>query len=145
MKALTVVAAALLVAMPALAEDPLIIYPAEGQSKEKQLEDEGQCFIWAREETGFDPTEAVVEVEDPKKKRGGAVRGAAIGAAIGDDSDAAAKGAAVGAARQGRKNRRAQAAADKEREAQEAAIAEQRALFRKATMACLEARGYTVK
>jgi len=125
--------------------DELIVFPAKDQSKEQQETDEVACFIWAKEETGFDPATAVVEVADPQKKRGGAVRGAALGAVIGDDSDATATGAAVGAARQGRQNRRAAAAADKERARQEAELAEKRERFNKATMACLEAKGYTVK
>ena len=33
----------------------LIIYPAQGQSKEQQKGDEGECYIWARDETGIDP------------------------------------------------------------------------------------------
>jgi hypothetical protein len=40
-------------ALPATAD--LIIYPAEGQDSATQDKDEGECFIWARNETGIDP------------------------------------------------------------------------------------------
>ena len=67
----------------ALADDP-IIYPADGQSAEQQRDDEGQCFVWARDESGFDPL-APPEVDKAaaQQRRGGALRGAAAGAIIG--------------------------------------------------------------
>ena len=33
----------------------MMIYPANGQNAEQQKTDEGECFIWARDETGIDP------------------------------------------------------------------------------------------
>ena len=144
MKTFTVVVGALLFSGTAVADD-LVIYPAEGQSEDLQKSDEAECFIWASDQSGFDPANAVVVVDAPDKKRGGAVRGTALGAAIGDDSDAAKTGAAVGAARQARQNKRAMAAAEKERQQKEAEMAKKREQFNKANVACLEGRGYSVK
>ena len=39
---------------PAAAEDP-IVYPAKGQSAEKQQQDEIECHEWATKDTGIDP------------------------------------------------------------------------------------------
>ncbi len=107
--------------------------------------DEGECFVCARDASGFDPLAVVAKVEDSKKKRGGAVRGAVLGGVIGDDSDAAKTGAAVGAARQGRRNRQAQKAADEQQKKQDAELAAKREQFDKANSVCLEGRGYSVK
>ncbi|MCH9693597.1 MAG: hypothetical protein K0U72_03730 [Gammaproteobacteria bacterium] len=38
--------------------DRLIIYPAAGQSDETRDKDRYECHTWAKEETGFDPTDA---------------------------------------------------------------------------------------
>ena len=47
---------ALLVSAPVAASAQTIIYPAKGQSSEQQQKDEGECMVWARNETGVDPT-----------------------------------------------------------------------------------------
>lgn len=125
--------------------EPLVIFPAKDQTKEQQKKDEVACYLFAVDETGFDPAEAKVEVDDPERKRGGAVRGAAAGVIIGDDSESTAIGAGVGAARQARQNRKAQEAAAEERKKQEAEIAAKKEHFRKAQSVCLEAKGYLVK
>ena len=74
-------------AMPKPATLGLAVYPGSGQDAIKQGKDEGECYTWARQQTGIDPTVATAPapVEAPK---GGAVKGAARGAA---------RGAAVGA------------------------------------------------
>ena len=33
----------------------VIIYPANGQDSAQQNSDEGECFVWAKDETGIDP------------------------------------------------------------------------------------------
>jgi hypothetical protein len=141
----------------------LFVYPGSGQDAAKQGQDENECYLWARGQTGIDPTVAtqVAEVEAPK---GGAVRGAARGAArgavvgevadnrtIGDEGhldagEGAAAGAAVGAAR----GRRAQKKAEKKAEAQAQQAAQtqdtqKKETFKKAWGVCLEGRGYSVK
>lgn len=39
------------------AQNDLIIYPKNGQSKEQQAADQFECHNWARGQTGFDPTQ----------------------------------------------------------------------------------------
>jgi hypothetical protein len=39
------------------ASDDLIIYPKNGQSKDQQAADQFECHSWAKNQTGFDPTE----------------------------------------------------------------------------------------
>ncbi|HWJ37125.1 MAG TPA: DUF6515 family protein [Steroidobacteraceae bacterium] len=43
---------------PQSAQDDLIIYPKNGQSKDQQAADQFECHSWARNQTGFDPTQA---------------------------------------------------------------------------------------
>ncbi len=42
---------------PAVAQDDLIVYPKNGQSKDQQAADQFECHGWARGQTGFDPTQ----------------------------------------------------------------------------------------
>ena len=78
----------------------LIIYPAQGQSKEQQKSDEGECYIWARDETGIDPlAQGAVAPPPAQQSSGGAIGGAAGGAIIGgivDGRTGAKTGAKVG-------------------------------------------------
>jgi hypothetical protein len=122
-----------------------IIFPANGQSEEQQQQDEGFCFSWAKKETGFDPLASIEEIKDPKKSRGGALRGAAIGTVIGDDQEAAQRGAVVGLARQGRRNKMAQKSVDNKNQQIEAEHQANQQHFNKANAACLEGKGYVVK
>jgi hypothetical protein len=41
---------------PPVAE-PLFVYPKQSQSEERQAQDRYECHRWAREQTGFDPTQ----------------------------------------------------------------------------------------
>ncbi len=66
----------------------LFVYPGSGQDAAKQNQDENECYLWARGQTGIDPTAAPTQAAPPDAPKGGAVKGAARGAA---------KGAAVGA------------------------------------------------
>ncbi len=130
-----------------------IVYPAQGQDQAQQSEDEGACFVWARDRTGFNPLATPsAPAAVAEEKRGGALRGAARGAAVGaivGDSDDAKKGAAAGAAlgrmRQNRRNREASSAAASETAAVQAQTNAGRAEYDRAYGACLEGRGYTVK
>ena len=147
----------------------VVVFPAKGQTADKQSQDEGECFTWSKSQTGFDPMNPAASAPPvqaaappPPPQSGqrvrGAARGAAAGAVIGeiandDASEGAAVGAAVGAVRGGRQKRQAnaqaqeQAAAQQQQAAaqQQAAINEQAALFKKGFGACLESKGYTVK
>lgn len=147
----------------------VVVFPAKGQSAEKQSADEGECFTWSKTQTGFDPMNPAASAPPvqaaapppppPSGQRArGAVRGAAAGAVIGEvaDNDAgkgAAIGATVGVMKGGAEKRKAQAAAQEQAAQsqqqataqQQAAVNEQAALFKKGFGACLESKGYTVK
>ncbi len=119
------------------------VYPAKGQSPQKQKSDEAACYSWAVQQTGFDPAKPAAAPAQPAGPTGARVRGAAAGATVGaitgnDRSDAAVAGA-VGAASAQRGQKRQQARAEQQQTSQ------QQASFQKARGACLEGRGYTVK
>lgn len=42
---------------PQSTPDDLIVYPKNGQSNEQQAADRFECHAWARNQTGFDPTQ----------------------------------------------------------------------------------------
>ena len=147
----------------------VVVFPAKGQTPQKQSQDEGECYAWSKGQTGVDPMapapaataapaqEATAAAPGGQRARS-AVRGAAAGAVIGEVADDdAGKGAAIGATagvlKGGADKRRAQAqaeqeAAKKQEEAAQqhtAATQEQLNLFKKGFAACLEPKGYTVK
>jgi len=142
----------------------LAVYPGKGQDATQQSKDEGECYTWARQQTGIDPTVAATPAPVAEAPKGGAVKGAARGAAkgaavgaVGDDDrvrdegnldagEGAAAGAAVGAA----KGRRAQKKGQKQAEGQakqaaQAQDAGNKDTFKKSWGACLDGRGYSVK
>jgi hypothetical protein len=141
----------------------VVVFPAKGQSAEKQSQDEGECFTWSKSQTGFDPMNPAASAPPvqaaappPPPPSGqrvrGAARGAAAGAVIGevangDASEGAAVGATVGVLKGGAEKRKQQAAAQEQaaQQQQQAAVNEQAALFKKGFGACLESKGYTVK
>ena len=147
----------------------LVVFPAKGQTPQKQSQDEGECYAWSKGQTGVDPmapapaaapapAEQAAAPPPSGQRARGAVRGAAAGAVIGEvaDNDAgkgAAIGATVGVVKGGAEKRRAQEQAQqdaaKKQEAtvqqQTAATQEQLNLFKKGFAACLEPKGYTVK
>ena len=126
------------------------VYPAKGQSAQKQSTDDTQCLAWAKQDTGIDPA-AVAAAPPPQtgpqgERLRGAVRGAAGGAVIGEiANDDAGKGAGVGAAAGvlagGARSRRNQAA-----QAQQAQAAKTQTIdtYYRAYGACMKGRGYTV-
>jgi hypothetical protein len=142
----------------------LMVYPGSGQDPAQQSKDENECYAWAGQQSGVDPTAAPKPAAETEEARGGAVRGAARGAAkgaavgaIADDGRVrdegnldAGEGAAAGATAGAVKGRRAQKKANKQAQAQaqQTAQAQDTAAkdtFKKAWGACLEGRGYTVK
>jgi hypothetical protein len=151
-------------AVPKPATLGLAVYPGSGQDAAKQGQDESECYTWARQQTGIDPTAAPAPPPKTEAPKGGAVKGAARGAArgavvgevvdnntIGDEGHLdAGEGAAAGAAAGAAKGRRAQKKAGKQAEAQaqhtaQAQDAATKDTFKKSWGACLEGRGYTVK
>ena len=73
------------VSITALADD-LFIYPSKNQSAERQDKDKWECRAWATKQTGFDPAARATASSPPPAReapKGGLVRGAAGGAALG--------------------------------------------------------------
>jgi uncharacterized protein YcfJ len=148
----------------------MVVFPAKGQTSQQQSQDEGECYAWAKGQTGVDPmapppaaqaAQQTASASTPKadgSRLRGAARGAAAGAVIGevangDASDGAAIGATVGVVAGGRQSRKnQQQAAEQATQQQTAATQQQQAaqqqqldLFKKGFAACLEPKGYTVK
>lgn len=138
-------------------------YPTKGQGPEQLEKDKAACFTWAKGQTGFDPMtpaptpdkSAVPDAQDAKRGSGvrGAARGAALGAIGGAIAGDAGKGAAVGAGvgaaggrmRANQTERQAAAQAGSDYESRLAAYEQQRATWQRASSACMEGRGYSVK
>ena len=120
-----ILAAPILFASPALAEDPpsgtlastmeVYVFPTEGQDASQQSKDEASCFEWAVDNTGSDPFSLDKEAEANEELAAaemeaaeatgqgagarGALRGAAAGAIITEVTGGdASEGAAYGAA-----------------------------------------------
>jgi hypothetical protein len=152
------IAAALVVAaLPAdlaLAAD-LYVYPQKGQNAEQQAKDEAECRAWATGQTGFDPatTPPPTHGSASQAPQGGAGRGAArgaatgavVGAIAGDAGTGAAAGAAGGALIGGMRRRDQQQQQDAQYQQQVQAYNARQAEWKRATGACLEGRGYSVK
>jgi len=128
------------------------VYPAKGQSPEQQKKDEGECHVWAAQQSKYDPTKPPQKTAAAKPTTatgttpgaglGGAARGAVVGGVMGDAGAGAAAGA-VAARGQSRRQNAAQA-----QQQQQAATQQDQAgmaAYQKARSACLEGRGYTVK
>jgi hypothetical protein len=132
------------------------VFPANNQTPDQQAKDSNDCYAWAKQQTGVDPTNPTVPQKADTSQTGkgaavkGAAKGAAAGAAIGAITGDAGKGAAVGATaggmagvgakRQGKKQAEAQA-----QQQQQAAVNQQIDSFKKAYSACMEGKKYTVK
>ena len=134
----------------------LYVYPSKNQTKQKQKEDEFECYKWAVEQSGIDPLN-LPKVEAPPAQTGptgaavgGAAKGAAVGVAIGAIAGDAGKGAAIGAVAGGVAGRRAgkQAQAQQNQQAQAAVTKTEQEMkdsFKKAFSVCIEGKGYTIK
>lgn len=138
------------------------IYPARGQSERRADRDRYECYLWAVQQSGFDPGRApapsreLVRVEpDPPTGYGtatGAVAGAVVGAAVANPQrtlEGAAIGAVVGGvaghAADSAREARAQAVEERLNERRDARHDPRADHYRRAMTACLEGRGYTVR
>jgi hypothetical protein len=148
---LFVVIGVLFMTSEAFAGMDVFVYPSKGQTKEQQEQDEFSCYKWAKEQTGFDPTQPMQQAAAPAPQ-GGAAKGAAKGAAIGAIGGAiggdAGKGAAIGAgvgaaggAARRRKGEQQQAAAQQKAKQEYSAEVDG---YKRAFSACMTGRGYTV-
>lgn len=149
---ITIGAALTLLAFGVVAQKP-IVYPAKGQSAEQQSKDDGECYVWAKQNTGIDPASppqsSQATSNQPATPRGGIARGALAGAAVGaigdnDVGNAAAKGAVIGGVAQ-RSKRRGQEEVQAQ-QAKQAQGQEQQDIstYHRAYSACMSGRGYTV-
>ena len=141
-KQVAIGAAILSLAFAAAAQKP-VVYPAKKQSQAQQGKDDGECYVWAKQNTGIDPANPPKSSAPPppEQKKGGVVKGAAAGAAVGaiggnDVGNAAVKGAAVGGVAQHARNRGAQQQAAQSQQAMQT--------YYRAYGACMSGRGYTV-
>ena len=134
----------------------LYVFPSDGQDAATQEADEMACFIWAKQQSGYDPLNPpqVVGTEVDRSADGsavvGAAGGAAAGAAIGAIAGDAGQGAAIGAVVGGIRGRRAKVVGDEMQQQanNQAAAQKQKELadnYNKAFAACMEGKGYTVK
>ncbi|MES2011696.1 MAG: YMGG-like glycine zipper-containing protein [Pseudomonadota bacterium] len=132
-----------------------IIYPAKGQSPQKQSSDTGACQQWAKQTTGVDPVAIAQQSGQPaappqqggrvRGAAGGAAAGAAIGAIAGDAGKGAAIGAVTGTAAGGVRQRRKNEAAAEQQQAEQQQVSQEMATFNRAVGACMTGRGYTVQ
>jgi hypothetical protein len=149
-----VIAASLVVLTPLADAQKPIAYPAKGQAQDQQTKDDGECYSWAKQNTGIDPasppTAAPVQSSSSfggGQRLRGAARGAAGGAIIGaiaDDhaGEGAGIGAVAGVMAGGRQARREQAAKQQQAQAQQTQVMD---TYYRAWGACMEGRGYTIK
>lgn len=140
-------------------------YPTQGQSTAQRDRDRYECYLWARKQTGFDPSAPQLaphqrlEVTPLPPVGHGAAVGAAAGAVLGAVVSppgrtvegavvGAVAGAVVGAASDAARQEQAERLQERYdwRDVQRAARLEQRAAsYRRAMAACLEGRGYSVR
>jgi hypothetical protein len=72
----------------------MVVFPAKGQTPQKQSQEEGECFAWSKGQTGVDPMAPAPHRRPLLHRPGGlrcqgarlkgAARGAAAGAVIGE-------------------------------------------------------------
>lgn len=140
-------------------------YPKSGQSPQQQDRDRYECYLWARQQSGYDPGQSRlaphqrIEVT-PATPPGtgaavGAITGAVIGSAISRPRDSgegalfgAVAGAIVGSAADASRQEQAsqlQRHYDRETASRIAREERQASAYRRAMSACLEGRGYSVQ
>ena len=136
-------------------------YPEHGQTAEQLDRDRYECYVWAKQQTGFDPSAnnipeqarvRVVSGPPPGANTAvGAVTGAVIGAAISNPWNrgfgalaGALIGGAIGSSADAANAERSQQTVVYDR-AQMRQIERESADYRRALGACLEGRGYSVK
>jgi hypothetical protein len=135
------------------AADELYVYPAKGQSAEKQARDQQDCHEWAVKQTGVDPEKVAAQAAQPSDTGRGPLAGMAEGAGIGALAGAGEGAAGAGAARGVGIGRvvsmvRARRAREEQHDAYMQAHQEEEAQlanYDRAYSACLTGRGYTVQ
>lgn len=137
-----------------------VVYPSRGQTPYQQSADDGACYSWAKQQTGFDPAWAATApapaygpAYGPAYAPGGqrvvgAARGAATGAVAGaiagDAGKGAAAGAAIGTMVGGVEHRQARRAAGAYNAQVQVNNQAGTSSYWRAWSACMAGRGYTV-
>lgn len=151
---------------PPPVQTDIYAYPTNGQTAEQQDRDRYDCFQWAIQQTGFDPSSPSVPPHERIQVVGGppavppgagvaagAVTGALLGAIVSRPRDAGAGalvgavlGGVLGGAAESAQNQQAAQANTRVIDRQQSVQLERKAGdFRRAAGACLEARGYSVR
>jgi len=154
-------AAGLLALLPGvLNAQELMIYPAKGQSSEKQEKDKFECYGFAKGQSGFDPMALPTTTTAPPPKEapkggvgrgavGGGIGGALVGAIAGDTKKGAAIGAVggglLGGARRSEQKKQESHNQQQWEQRETQNYAQNRNNYNRAYAACLEGRGYTVR
>jgi Glycine zipper len=140
----------------AVAAQP-IIYPARGQSPERQQTDTAECNEWAQQTTGVNPVTLAEQMSSsppPPQQQGQMLRGAGGGAlfgtliggaAGGHWGEGAAVGALVGTMGSGMRMRREQQQEASQQQGMQQQVSNQLSLYNRAVGACMTGRGYTVE
>ncbi len=132
----------------------VFVYPKNNQDQTQQVKDENECYASAKQLSGIDPAAPPPPPQQAQQVKGGGAKGAAGGAAggavIGAIAGDAGTGAAIGVTAGAVKGRRQQKKANKqaEQQAQQKTQAQQQQTletFKKAFLACMDARAYSVK
>ena len=137
----------------------LFVYPSDGQSAETQRKDEQECYDWAREVTGINPSNppasqrpaSAAQEDTAQAAARSGTRAAARNVLIANATDndweqAAAVGLVFGSARGANNARRRNEQAQQEATAEQKAATEaQVQQFSKAFSACIEGRAYTIR
>lgn len=143
-------------ASAAAAQQP-IIYPARGQSPERQRTDTAECHSWAQQSTGVDPValaQRMASSPPPEQQQGqylrgaggGALFGTLIGGAAGGHwGEGAGIGALVGTMGTRMRMRREQQQMDMQQQGMQQQASGQLSTYNRAVAACMTGRGYTVE
>jgi hypothetical protein len=131
----------------------LYVYPQKKQSAMQQLTDEQQCYNGAKTQTGYDPNTAAPAPKTKGQKNGnddhhvakGAARGAVISGARGGDAAVGARRGAVISGIRSKREKKKDDQAKQQTEAKKTAQDKKQDDFKRATSACLDARGYSVR
>lgn len=147
---------------PPVSLTKVYFYPMQGQSPDTQDRDRYECYVWAVDQTGFDPSRrigpretraTVVPAPSPLESVAtGAAVGAVIGAVAAGHGDraeglllGAAAGSVVGAAAAGSQPQQARGADARYNSRGYGRHEREAAEYRRAMSACLEGRGYSVR
>ena len=152
-------------ASPEMPSTQVYFYPKQGQTTEQQSRDHYECYNWAMEKTGFDPSQSSIPTQRrvkvvPMPPPGHdivalAIAGAVLGALIGGPYHSgqgaligAGSGALFGAASEASRQQYAEQMEEayaRNDQALDARYEGKARDFRRAMSACLEGRGYSVQ